>query len=84
MAFVVRMVRHLVLLSELKPRNCVWPPSGAIPFEDKMSKAQLREGLKPPKEPKPIERKPYTVKASVKKAVKTLKKMSETPGALPL
>lgn len=60
------------------------PLRGAIPFEDKMSKAQLREGLKPPKEPKPIERKPYTVKASVKKAVKTLKKMSETPGALPL
>ncbi len=49
-----------------------------------MSKALLREGLKKPKEPKPIEKKPYTEKASVRKATATLKKMSETPGALPL
>ena len=48
-----------------------------------MSKALLKEGLKKPKEQTGKE-KPYTVKASVKKAVKDLKAMSETPGALPL
>jgi len=59
------------------------PLRGAIPFEDKMSKALLKEGLKNKKE-KVEKIKPYTEKASVKKAVATLKKMSETPGALPL
>ena len=50
-----------------------------------MSKALLKEGLKgAPKGPTPIEKKPYTEKASVKKAVKTLDNMSKTPGALPL
>ena len=48
-----------------------------------MSKALLKEGLKPQKE-KVVKRKPYTEKASVKKAVSTLGKMSKTPGALPL
>jgi hypothetical protein len=48
-----------------------------------MSKALLKEGLKNKKE-KVEKIKPYTEKASVKKAVATLKKMSETPGALPL
>ena len=48
-----------------------------------MSKALLKEGLKPRKE-KVAKAKPYTEKASVKKAVSALKKMSETPGALPL
>jgi len=49
-----------------------------------MSKALLKEGLKKPKERKVKDKKPYSEKASVKKAVATLKKMSETPGALPL
>jgi hypothetical protein len=48
-----------------------------------MSKALLKEGLKPQKE-KVVKSKPYTEKASVKKAVSTLDKMSKTPGALPL
>jgi|TARA_R110002012_G_scaffold304364_1_gene507827 hypothetical protein len=59
------------------------PLRGAIPFEDKMSKALLKEGLKPRKE-KVVKAKPYTEKASVKKAVSTLKNMSENPGSLPL
>jgi hypothetical protein len=59
------------------------PLRGAIPFEDKMSKALLKEGLKPQKE-KVVKAKPYTEKASVKKAVSTLDNMSKTPGALPL
>ena len=84
MAFVVRMVRLQALLLVSKPRNCVWPSfGGAIPFEDKMSKALLKEGLKLPKE-KVVKAKPYTEKASVKKAVSTLDNMSKTPGALPL
>ena len=60
------------------------PLRGAIPFEDKMSKALLKEGLKAPKEPKPIEKKPYSEKASVKKAVKTLESWTKKPGSLPL
>ena len=48
-----------------------------------MSKALLKEGLKTKKE-KVEKIKPYTEKASVKKAVATLKKMSKTPGELPL
>jgi hypothetical protein len=48
-----------------------------------MSKKLLKEGLKPQKE-NVVKAKPYTEKESVKKAVSTLKKMSETPGALPL
>ena len=48
-----------------------------------MSKALLKEGLKPQKE-KVVKGKPYTERASVKKAVSTLDKMSKTPGALPL
>ena len=61
------------------------PLRGVIPFEDKMSKALLKEGLKgAPKGPTPIEKKPYTEKASVKKAVKTLESWTKKPGALPL
>jgi hypothetical protein len=48
-----------------------------------MSKALLKEGLKEPKE-KTIKEKPYTVKASVQKAVKQLKTMSKDRGSLPL
>jgi hypothetical protein len=48
-----------------------------------MSKALLKEGLKPFKE-KTVKAKPYSEKASIKKAVSALKKMSETPGELPL
>jgi hypothetical protein len=48
-----------------------------------MSKALLKEGLKEPKE-KTVKAKPYSEKASVTKAVASLKKMSETPGSLPL
>jgi len=59
------------------------PLRGAIPFEDKMSKALLKEGLKPQKE-KVVKAKPYTEKASVKKAVKTLESWTKKPGALPL
>jgi len=59
------------------------PLRGAIPFEDKMSKALLKEGLKLPKE-KEVRAKPYTEKASVKKAVESLNKMTKTPGSLPL
>tara|TARA_R100000908_G_C3636643_1_gene74910 strand:- start:51 stop:239 length:189 start_codon:yes stop_codon:yes gene_type:complete len=59
------------------------PLRGAIPFEDKMSKALLKEGLKLPKE-KNVKSKPYTEKASVKKAVESLSKMAKTPGSLPL
>ena len=49
-----------------------------------MSRALLKEGLKKPKEKTVKNKKPYSEKASVKKAVATLKKMSETPGSLPL
>mgnify|MGYP003114650880 FL=1 len=48
-----------------------------------MSKALLKEGLKLPKE-KNVKSKPYTEKASVKKAVESLSKMAKTPGSLPL
>jgi len=48
-----------------------------------MSKALLKEGLKLPKE-KEVRAKPYTEKASVKKAVESLNKMTKTPGSLPL
>jgi hypothetical protein len=48
-----------------------------------MSKALLKEGLKPTKE-KVVKSKPYSEAASVKKAVAELKKMSKTPGSLPL
>jgi len=59
------------------------PLRGAIPIEDTMSKALLKEGLKPTKE-KVVKSKPYSEAASVKKAVAELKKMSKTPGSLPL
>jgi len=59
------------------------PLRGAIPIEELMSKALLKEGLKTPKE-KTVKAKPYSEKASVTKAVASLKKMSETPGSLPL
>jgi hypothetical protein len=55
----------------------------AFPIEDTMSKALLKEGLKPPKE-KVVKAKPYSEKASVKKAVASLSKMAKTPGSLPL
>jgi len=58
------------------------PLRGAIPFEDKMSKALLREGLKKPKEPKPIEKKLYSEKASVKKVVKILESWIKKLGVL--
>jgi hypothetical protein len=48
-----------------------------------MSKALLKEGLKPSKE-KTVKAKPYSEKASVKKAVSALSKMAKTPGSLPL
>jgi hypothetical protein len=48
-----------------------------------MSKALLKEGLKPPKE-KTVKAKPYSEKESVKKAVSALSKMAKTPGSLPL
>lgn len=48
-----------------------------------MSKALLKEGLKKPKE-QTAKEKPYTVKASVQKAVKNLKAMSKDRGSLPL
>jgi hypothetical protein len=49
-----------------------------------MSRALLKEGLKKPKEKAVRNKKPYSAKASAKKAVETLKKMSETPGSLPI
>jgi len=49
-----------------------------------MSIALLKEGLKKPKEKMVGNKKPYSEKASLKKAVASLKKMSETPGSLPL
>tara|TARA_R110002020_G_scaffold327120_1_gene542720 strand:+ start:367 stop:516 length:150 start_codon:yes stop_codon:yes gene_type:complete len=49
-----------------------------------MSRALLKEGLKKPKEKSVGNKKPYSARASVKKAVAELKKMSETPGSLPL
>jgi hypothetical protein len=48
-----------------------------------MSKKELLEGLKPPKE-KVVKAKPYSEKASVTKAVASLGKMAKTPGSLPL
>jgi hypothetical protein len=48
-----------------------------------MSKKELLEGLKTPKE-KVVKAKPYSEKASVKKAVASLGKMAKTPGSLPL
>jgi len=50
-----------------------------------MSKSLLKEGLKgEPKAATQKDKKPYTEKASVKKAVASLNKMAKTPGSLPL
>ena len=51
--------------------------------QETMSKKLLKEGLKKPKE-QTVKEKPYTVKASVEKAVKDLKAMSKDRGSLPL
>lgn len=56
---------------------------GAFLSEETMSKKLLKEGLKQPKE-QTVKEKPYTVKASVQKAVKDLKAMSKDRGSLPL